>query len=271
MVNIETMKVETSAGSDFRDGRSFPEMVVLPAGSFMMGSNDHVSELPKKQIEIARPFCMGKFPITFDEYDAFVLANLDQCIDMPNDEGFGRGRRPVYGVSWKDAQAYCDWLSVTTGASYRLPSESEWEYAARAGTQTRYWWGDELKDGVPFFGLLPQGTVQPFGLVGSFKPNPWGIYDLVGSVPQWCQDIHDINNEFTPLDGSPRFSSLTSELVSELVKRLGDPTFHEEKRVRGGRNNFKTGAFEICSVSENRQSVNCDVVTDIGFRVVREI
>jgi formylglycine-generating enzyme required for sulfatase activity len=257
--------------STFREGPFFPEMVVLPAGSFMMGSNDHESEQPIRRVELKRQFCMGKYPVTCEEYDKFLEANVGQGFDTPGNNQEGRGRCPVSGVSWKDAQAYCEWLSKITKATYRLPSEAEWEYAARAGTTTRYWWGDDVKDGVQYYGpKLPPGKTTSFGTVGSFAPNPWGIYDLLGNVEQWCQDVHDINNEFTPLDGSPRFNSLTHRQIQEMKDRLGDETFYDEKRIRGGRIN-SLGAFEIKSVSENRQKFDCTSNAYGGFRVVREI
>ena len=209
--------IRHSVWSTFREGPLFPEMVVLPAGTFMMGSNDHESEQPIRQIELKRPFCMGKYPITCEEYDKFLEANLGRGFDIPGNNQEGRGRCPVSGVSWTDAQAYCEWLSKVTKATYRLPSEAEWEYAARAGTITRYWWGNDVNEGGQYYGpKLPPAETTLFGTVGSFAPNPWGIYDLLGSVEQWCQDIHDINNEFTPLDGSPRFNSLTHKKIQGL-------------------------------------------------------
>ena len=263
--------IRFSVWSTFREGPFCPEMVVLPAGTFMMGSNDHESEQPLRQIELKLPFCMGKYPVTCEEYDKFLEANVGRGFDIPDNNREGRGRCPVSGVSWTDAQAYCEWLSKVTKGIYRLPSEAEWEYAARAGTTTRYWWGNDVKEGGQYYGpKLPPGETTLFGTVGSFAPNPWGIYDLLGSVEQWCQDIHDINNEFTPLDGSPRFNSLTHKKIQGLMDRLGDETFFDEKRIRGGRID-SLGKFEIKTLSENRQRFYCDGAAYQGFRVVREI
>ena len=258
--------------STFREGPFFPEMVVLPAGTFMMGSNEHESEQPIRQIELKRPFCMGKYPVTCEEYDKFLEANIGRGFDIPGNNQEGRGRHPVSGVSWTDAQAYCEWLSKLTKATYRLPSEAEWEYAARAGTTTRYWWGNDVKEGEQYYGPKPPPEdLWSFGIVGSFAPNPWGIYDLLGSVDQWCQDIHDINNEFTPLDGSPRFNSLSHKQKQELMGRLDDETFFDVKRIRGGSADHLGIRFEIKSLSENRQKFDCDFQAYTGFRVVREI
>ena len=255
----------------FQEGPLFPEMIVLPAGSFMMGSDDHESEQPIKRIELKRPFCMGIYPVTFDEFDKFLELNYTLGIHTPDDRQQGRGRRPVSGVSWKDALAYCEWLSKITKATYRLPSEAEWEYAARAGTTTRYWWGDDLSDGARFYAPKPpRGKIDSLVAVGSFEPNPWGIHDLIGNVDQWCQDIHDINNEFTPLDGSPRFNSLTHKQIQEQIARLGNETFYDVKRIRGGRFN-SIMMLDIKTVSENRHWGSCEYWAYEGFRVVREI
>ena len=133
-------------GQSFRDCEDCPEMVVIPAGSFLMGApprtttNDNVQ--PQHQVTIAKPFAIGKFTVTFDEWIACLKG--DGCDSYrPSDEGWGEGDRPVINVSWLDARAYVKWLSKKTGKRYRLPSEAEWEYAARAGTTTNYWWGDE--------------------------------------------------------------------------------------------------------------------------------
>jgi formylglycine-generating enzyme required for sulfatase activity len=128
-------------GETFRDCPDCPEMVVVPAGSFMMGSpaseaNRQGDEGPQRTVKIGKPFAVGKFEVTFDEWDACVADG--GCTQKPGDEGWGRGRRPVIYVSWYDAQEYTGWLSRKTGKSYRLLTEAEWEYAARAGTSTPF-------------------------------------------------------------------------------------------------------------------------------------
>ncbi|MBL8527052.1 MAG: SUMF1/EgtB/PvdO family nonheme iron enzyme, partial [Burkholderiales bacterium] len=130
------------AGETFRDCDQCPEMVVVPAGSFTMGSprgEGSDDERPQHEVTIARAFAVGKYPITFDEWDACVAAG--GCKYKPEDAGWGRSRRPAINVSWNDAQEYVAWLSKKTGKPYRLLSEAEWEYAARGGTTTRYPWG----------------------------------------------------------------------------------------------------------------------------------
>ena len=163
-----------------KDGSKGPEMVVIPAGSFQMGSSDNEEEQPVHKVTIATPFAMGKYPVMFDEYDAFALATKGK---LPSDRGlifsFGRGRRPVINVTWQDASAYAQWLSEETGKSYRLPIEAEWEYAARGGTTTRYWWGDDFDEQYANCNAPFTGKTSP---VGSFPANPFGLSDTAGNV-----------------------------------------------------------------------------------------
>lgn len=149
-----------------------PEMVVVPAGRFMMGSAEgearsYGDERPRHEVTIARPFALGRYPVTFAEYDRFCEATGRK---RPGDEGWGRGRRPVINVSWEDATAYCAWLSQETGKTYRLPSEAEWEYACRAGTSTAYWWGDDIgKGNANCDGCGSQWDNKQTAPVGSFE------------------------------------------------------------------------------------------------------
>jgi hypothetical protein len=122
-----------------QDGSEGPEMVWIPAGDFQMGGS-YSSEKPVHQVSVSA-FAMGRYEVTFEEYDRFAEATGRE---KPGDEGWGRGNRPVINVSWNDATAYMEWLSTQTGKKYRLPTEAEWEYAARAGTDTKYWWGNEV-------------------------------------------------------------------------------------------------------------------------------
>jgi len=133
-------------GDGFKECESCPEVVVVPAGSFTMGSPENESdrrtnEGPQHKVTIGRPFAVGKFAVRFDEWDACVAAG--GCY-RPPDQGWGRGRRPVINVNWDDAKAFVAWLSRTTGKTYRLLSEAEREYAARAGTTTPFWWGASI-------------------------------------------------------------------------------------------------------------------------------
>ena len=163
-------------GDSFKEGADCPEMIVVPAGRFLMGSpagQGYDDERPQHEVTIAKPFAVAKFALTFDEWDA--CAARGGCRPDVSDSGWGRGRRPVINVSWDDAQAYVKWLSSITGKPYRLLSEAEYEYAARAGNQTRYPWGDEIKlNGKPMAncrGCGSQWDGEQTAPVGSFTPN----------------------------------------------------------------------------------------------------
>jgi len=159
------------------------------------------AEGPQHKVTIARPFAVSRYEITFDEWDACVAAV--GCKHKPSDEGWGRGKRPVINVSWDDAQAYVVWLSKKTGKKYRLLSEAEWEYAARAGTTTRYPWGDEPgSNRANFYGSGSQWSGKQTAPVGSFEPNAFGLYDMIGNVWEWVQDCHAERYSESIRDGS---------------------------------------------------------------------
>jgi formylglycine-generating enzyme required for sulfatase activity len=140
-------------------------------------------------VTIARPFALGRYEITFEEWDACV-ADGGCGGHRPGDEGWGRGRRPVINISWEDARAYVRWLSVETGATYRLPSEAEWEYAARAGTTTPFWWGSQITAAQANFGNA-RGRTVPVDQPG-FISNRLGLYHVYGNVWEWVEDcLHD--------------------------------------------------------------------------------
>ena len=186
-----------------RSGGQGPEMVVLPTGRFRMGDLDGSgddSERPVRTVTISRPIAMGKYPVTFEEYDRFVSATDAY---RPDDEGWGRGTRPVIHVSQEGAKAYAVWLSEQTGKRYRLPSEAEWEYAARAGTTTQYSWGDDIgRNRANCDGCGSEWDDEKTAPVGSFAVNPFGLYDMHGNVWEWVEDCWHDNYEGAPSDGS---------------------------------------------------------------------
>jgi formylglycine-generating enzyme required for sulfatase activity len=192
-------------GNSFRDCADCPEMVHMSAGSFLMGSPDkeqgrYEDEDPQHRVQVPA-FSIGKYDVTFDEWDACVAAA--GCSKHPSDEGWGRGRRPVINVNWDDAQQYVRWLSTKTGRQYRLPSEAEWEYAARAGTTTAYYWGDAIGHGHAICkDCDSQWDNTQTAPVGSFAPNPWGLYDMAGNVWQLTQDCYHHGYRKAPTDGS---------------------------------------------------------------------
>ncbi|MCY4659491.1 MAG: SUMF1/EgtB/PvdO family nonheme iron enzyme [Acidobacteria bacterium] len=192
-------------GDVFRDCPACPEMVVVPAGRFRMGCltggdacrND---ELPVHEVEVAS-FALGVYEVTFEEYDRFAAATGRE---RPNDRGWGRGDRPAINVSWEDATAYAAWLSEETGAEYRLPGESEWEYAARAGTTTRYGWGDDVgRNRANCRGCGGRWDDEDrTAPAGSFASNGWGLHDVHGNVWEWVEDCWHENYARAPRDGS---------------------------------------------------------------------
>jgi formylglycine-generating enzyme required for sulfatase activity len=165
-----------------------------------MGSPEdqgYSDEHPQHRVDLSA-FALGKFDVTFEEWDACVAAH--GCSKNPSDQGWGRGRRPVIWVSWDDAQEYLRWLSRKSGHTYRLPSVAEWEYAARAGTTTTYYWGDDFGTGhcAGCGGPYDNKQTAP---VGSFPPNPWGLYDMAGDVWQWTQDRYHDDYAGAPING----------------------------------------------------------------------
>ena len=202
-----------------RIGGEGPAMVVLPTGRFQMGDlsgDGFPDERPVQTVTISRRIAMGQYPITFEGYDRFVAAT---DAEQPDDEGWGRGRRPVINVNWHEAKAYAAWLSKQTGKRYRLPSESEWEYAARAGTETAYSWGNEIGvNRANCDGGGSQWDNKQTSPVGGFEPNAFGLYDMHGNVWEWVEDCWHDNYEGAPTDGSAWTSGGKSD---EAVVRGG--------------------------------------------------
>ena len=186
-------------------------MIVVPAGTYQMGSPAHEegrsdNEGPVHRVTIGRPFAVGVYEVTFAEWEACVAGGGCKGY-RPDDRGWGRGRRPVINVSWEDAVAYTRWLSEQTGRQYRLLSETEWEYVARVGTTTRYWWGDEVgRNRANCHGCGSQWEPGFFGggqtaPVGSFAANGWGLHDVHGNVSEWVQDCNNESYVGAPSDG----------------------------------------------------------------------
>ena len=173
-----------------RDSSAGPAMIAIPAGGFWMGSPESEAERnsneDRHRVLIARPFAIGPYAVTFDEYDRYCT---DRGSTKPGDSNWGRGNRPVINVSWVDALNYTEWLSVQTAQNYRLPTEAEWEYAARAGTETAFWWGNEISEDQANYDWKRNQTVP----VNQFQPNPWGLYQVHGNVWEWTGSQYDAN------------------------------------------------------------------------------
>ncbi|MFM7781053.1 MAG: formylglycine-generating enzyme family protein [Alphaproteobacteria bacterium] len=188
-------------GQFFRDCPECPEMVVIPAGRFQMGSpanekGRYSNEGPQRDVALRAPLAVGRFEITFAEWDACVAAR--GCSHRPNDRGWGRGRQPVVDVSWEDAQQYVEWLRQHTGRRYRLLTEAEWEYAARAGTMTAFVTGNAITEAHANYGH----TVNRPRPTGSYPPNRFGLHDMQGNVWEWVQDCLERSYANAPLDAS---------------------------------------------------------------------
>jgi len=204
----------SAATHEFQDSAVAPMMIAIPTGMFVMGSpasepgRSSYEDAPNRVV-IGRAFAIGKDDVTFEQWDACVAGGGCNAY-RPGDEGWGRGSQPVINVSWDDARAYVKWLSDTTGKPYRLPTEAEWEYSARGGTATVYWWGDIASHDHANYGAdtccsgLAQGqdrwvTASP---VGSFAPNPFGLFDMNGEVMQLVADCWHASYAGAPADGT---------------------------------------------------------------------
>ncbi len=257
---------ESSATHSFRDCPSCPEMVTVPAGEFLMGSPESErgrgkDEGPQHKVAIAQAFAVGKFEVTFAEWDACVAEG--GCTQKPGDEGWGRGRHPVINVSWHDANEFTAWLSKKTGKAYRLLSEAEWEYAARGVTKTSdpstpFSTGPTINyrqanyDANFTYGSGPQGLYRQKTLdVGSLPHNAFGLHDMHGNVWEWVQDCYKPSYEGAPDDGSPAVS--------------GDCSLHI---LRGGSWNYYPkllrSAYRYATAPEVRLNY-------VGFRIARAL
>jgi formylglycine-generating enzyme len=282
-------------GESFRDCRNVcPEMVALPPGGFLMGSpptdgrqGAEGEEQPQHRVTISYAFAVGKFEITRDEYANFVretgLADPDGCnahepphwptimgLNWHNTSFPQTGRDPAVCVSWHEAQAYTRWLSEKTGQTYRLLSEAEWEYAARAGTNTQAFWGDSEEEACQYANGVDLSLVDRFpkaqwenvapchdghvftAPVGSFQPNSFGLYDMEGNVFEWVTDCWAKNYDGAPTDGSARIDGDCSKRVN-----------------RGG--SWTSTPTGLRSTHRDEDHVERTRVVDLGFRVARSL
>ena len=238
-------------GTVFRDCPTCPEMVVISPGTFMMGSDGRYAvEGPAHAVKIEDPFAIGRFEVTFDEWDACVTAG--GCSHRPHDHDWGRGRRPVINVAIADVEAYLRWLSSETGFAYRLPTEAEWAFANRGGTTTEFWWGDAVDSGhANCRGCGSKWDGHGSAPVGSFRPNPFGLYDTTGNVLEWVEDCWNPDHTGAQGDGSPRRDG---DCRYRVIR--GGNWYYVDKVARSawrGRTDARVGSYGI------------------GFRVVRDV
>lgn len=247
-------------GTTFRDCADCPEMVVVPAGDFLMGAWDddgipETWEQPVHRVVIGRPFAVGRFEITFAEWDQCVAEG--GCAYRPDDLGMGRGRRPVMRVAYTEIQVFLQWLSLRTGHLYRLLSEAEWEYAARAGTTTPFYTGNTISlDDANFVDLGP-GALP----VGSYPPNPFGLFDIAGNVWEQVDDCFTDNYVGAPSNGGPWLSGD----CSKRVQRGGSfAVFGDSHYVRSAHRSYQSDTIEYMGPDEIEQH-------STGFRVARDL
>ena len=212
-------------GEVFQDCAECPEMVGVPPGSFRMGDlngGGDADEGPARRVDIARPFAIARFETTFAEWDACVAAG--GCPPGAGDLGWGREERPAINVSPEDAEAFVDWLSRLAGARYRLPSEAEWEYAARAGSETRYPWGNDIgRNRANCDGCGSGWDDARTAPVGSFPANAFGVHDTAGNVYEWVADCGRYSYQGAPSDGSVWGSGWGLSLPHDARRVLAQP------------------------------------------------
>jgi formylglycine-generating enzyme required for sulfatase activity len=262
--------VSGSRGKELKDCAECPTVVVLPPGRFLMGSpNTEVGrygdEGPVRQIAITRPLGVAKYEITFDEWNACVR---DRACVAVRDEGWGQGRRPVINVKFEDAVTYTTWLTRKTGKAYRLLSEAEWEYAARAGSDTSRDWRDDVDSACRFANVYDQGALAKHKVakdhfkcndgnavtatVGSYKPNAFGLHDMLGNVWEWVEDCWNDTYKDAPRDGS--------------AWRVGDCS----RRVNRGASWYETPRIVRFATRSWRRATDAGT-NALGFRVARAI
>ncbi|WP_232429460.1 formylglycine-generating enzyme family protein [Noviherbaspirillum autotrophicum] len=245
----EKPKAPAAGVSAAKDCATCPDLIILPAGTFTMGSNtSDPSEKPAHRVTLAKPFAIGKYEVTVDQWNACVTAGA--CPHVGGDAS-RPGNTPVRDVSWDDAQQYMKWLSAQTGKAYRLPTEAEWEYAARGGTTGKFWWGEQMRKGM----ANCKDCGQPWQAegpapVGSFAANPFGLYDVNGSVWEWVSDCWHNSYKSAPADG-----------------RSWEEANCRVRVIRGG--SWREGASYMPSTTRFKYDASVRNSQN-GFRVVRD-
>ena len=236
-------------GETFRDCPDCVELVVVPAGEFQMGSSAKPAEQPLHKVAIKKDFAIGRREVTFAEWDKCVAAG--GCKYSPPDPAWGRGNEPVSNISWDDAKEFVTWLAKTTGKPYWLPSEAEWEYAARGGSTLPYWWGKDVGTGRAQCADCGVSDASKPVVVGSFRPNAFGLYDTSGNAAEWIEDCWNPSYRGAPNNGSAWTS--------------GDCSLHV---LRGG--SFADKAAAVRSSARFRYDEDVRYYAN-GLRVARDV
>jgi formylglycine-generating enzyme required for sulfatase activity len=238
-------------GNVFRDCKDCPELVVIPKGLYLMGSNGrYKAAKPAHRVSVKKVFAIGRYEVTFKEWLACVDGG--GCLHKPDDHKWGRTGRPVINITWDQAKNYLRWMSKKTGKKYRLPTESEWEYVHRAGTTTRFWWGDKVGENLANCkDCKSKWSAKSTAPVGSFKANPFGVYDTSGNVFEWVEDCWNDNHFDAP--------------KTTAARRDGNCHF---RVIRGGSFYYFNKVARSFYRAKNPPAVKSYW---LGFRVLREI
>jgi formylglycine-generating enzyme required for sulfatase activity len=248
------------AEDSFKDCPDCPEMVIVPKGSFVMGSeNGHENERPTHPVTIAKAFALGRFEVTFDDWQDCVAAKA--CARDPDDHQWGKGKRPVMNVTYDDVKEYLAWLGKRSGKRYRLPSEAEWEWAARGGVDSLYPWGDKMEPGKA---NCRECGAEPFGgfssaPVGSYPPNGYGLYDMNGNVWEWTEDCWHPDHRSASANAKPR---------GPEANPLPGTTACLARVMKGGAWYYYAGMSRPQARAKNESRVFSYV---LGFRVARDL
>ena len=247
---VVAARAPAKAGGEITDCSACPVLISIPAGSFSMGSNSSdASEKPAHAVTVNAPFAIGKYEVTVAQWTACADANACPRLSPASNPS---PASPVRDVSWDDAQVYLKWLTTTSGKPYRLPTEAEWEYAARGGTSSRFWWGEQMALGkADCKDCGPPWRSETPGKAGSFAPNPWGLYDVNGSVWEWVSDCWHNSFKDAPSDAKSWETPNCSVRV-----------------IRGG--SWREGAPYMVSSSRFKYDASVRHAQN-GFRVARNI
>lgn len=258
-----------------RDGSAAPELCAIPPGGFDMGDlggkeHGYAWRLVVPGIKVSYWFGLGRFAVTFEEYERYVAAKKG-AVARPKDEGWGRGRLPVINVSWGEAQGYIAWLNEQCNFAannphrWRLPTEAEWEYACRAGSQTEFWWGNDISSAqANYGGFESKGAMRTVAVEG-FQPNPWGLFQMHGNVYEYCEDVYDQTSYKAHPERYPNAIRL-QDIIRDGPGFLGDDEFIVVRR--GGC--WRSRPTELRS--GNRSNFfNSHGNNDLGFRLARTL